>query len=118
MLGPAPPSFQSAHKSKACNQDGKPLQPTNQTLWHFLNPSAEMVRFNASTVDRTLGIGSIDQSVQSGQFRMRQIIGAAIINGSARKCRAERAELRPALRAPVIPAEWLGPFCRWEEHEP
>jgi hypothetical protein len=49
----------------------------------------------------------------------RQIISAAMIEGSARKCRAERAELPPALRtgAPVVPcggctavAERLGPF--------
>jgi hypothetical protein len=52
-----------------------------------------------------------NQSVRNGQFRKRQIIHAAMIEGSARKCRAERAEQRPALRAPVIPrTEWLGPF--------
>ena len=32
-----------------------------------------------------------------------QIISEALIGGSVRKCRAERAELPPALRAPVVP---------------
>ena len=56
-----------------------------------------------------------------------------MIEGSVRKCRAERAELRPALRGPghsrdglssatAAVAEWLGPFAvsiieRRVEHE-
>ena len=48
---------------------------------------------------------SIQQSVQNGQLPRRQIIGATVIEGSARKCRVERAELSPLceLEAPAVP---------------
>ena len=62
----------------------RPNEPKTHALFHPLRCMSAMLRVCTAP--------AVNQSVQNGHFLGTRFLNAALIEGSARKCRAERAD--------------------------